>query len=154
MIDTPETLTIPAQKMAAIRLTVPSNEIRKHMGEGLAELRKVLADQGIIPAGPWFTHHFKVPDATFDFETCLPVDRDVTPQGRVQRGELRATRVIRTVYNGNYDGLGAGWGAFMGQVKAQNLDMAGDFWEVYQVNPEDSANPADWRTQLNVPLKD
>lgn len=154
MIDTPETVTVPAQKMAAIRLHVPSNEIRKHMGEGLAELRKALADQGITPTGPWFTHHFKVPDSMFDFEICLPVDAQVAPQGRVQPGEMRATRVVRTTYNGNYDGLGAGWGEFMGWVKGQNLAMAGDFWEVYAVNPEDTSNPAEWRTQLNVPLKD
>jgi effector-binding domain-containing protein len=154
MIDTPETVTVPIQKTAAIRLNVPSNEIRKHMGEGLSELRKALADQGITPTGPWFTHHFKVPDSMFDFEICLPVDTDVAPQGRVQPGEIRAARVVRTTYNGNYDKLGAGWGQFLQWIQAQNLNMAGDFWEVYAVNPEDSSDPAAWRTQLNVPLKD
>ncbi|HVZ28981.1 MAG TPA: GyrI-like domain-containing protein, partial [Asticcacaulis sp.] len=150
MIDTPETVLLPAQKTAMIRLTVPSSEIRKHMGEGLTELRKVLADQGITPAGAWFTHHFKVPDETFDFEICLPVDKDVASQGRVQPGEIRSTRVVRTTCHGNYDRLGAGWGEFMGWVKEQNLNTAGDFWEIYAVNPDDSADPADWRTQLNV----
>lgn len=154
MIDTPEIVDAPAQMTAMIRLNVPSSEIRQHMSAGLAEVRQALADQGIEPTGPWFTHHFKVPDTMFDFEICLPVATAVTPQGRVQPGEIRAARVARTTYNGNYDRLGAGWGEFMGWVQAQGLAMAGDFWEVYAVNPDDSADPAEWRTQLNVPLKD
>ncbi len=153
MIDMPEIVDTPAQKTAMIRLNVPSREIRTHMSAGLAELRQTLADQGIEAGGPWFTHHFKVPDDTFDFEICLPVARTIAPQGRVQPGEIRAARVARTVYNGNYDRLGAGWGEFMGWVQAQGLPMAGDFWEVYAVGPNDSADPTEWRTQLNVPLK-
>lgn len=119
MIDTPEIVDVPAQKTGMIRLNVPGSEIRSHMSAGLAELRQALADQGITPTGPWFTHHFKVPDATFDFEICLPVSVNVAPQGRVQPGEIRAARVARTTYNGNYDRLGTGWGEFMGWVQAR-----------------------------------
>ncbi|HTM79609.1 GyrI-like domain-containing protein [Asticcacaulis sp.] len=152
MIDAPDILDFPAQKVARIHLTVPSNEIMAHMTAGIAEVRQALADQGLKPTGAWLTHHFKVPDQTFDFEICLPVDQDVKPQGRVTPGELRATRTARTVYHGDYAGLGNGWGEFMNWIKAENLTMAGDFWEVYSLGPDDSTNPADWRTQLNCPL--
>ena len=152
MIDTPDILDVAAQKVARIHLTVPSSEIMTHMSAGIAAVRQVMADQGLKPTGAWLTHHFKVPDQTFDFEICLPVDQDVISQGRVTPGELRATRAARTVYHGDYAGLGNGWGEFMSWIKAENLTMAGDFWEVYSVGPDDSANPADWRTQLNCPL--
>lgn len=152
MIDTPEIINVPAQKVARIHLIVPSNEIMSHMTTGLAEVRQVLADQGVKSTGAWFTHHFKVPDQTFDFEICLPVSQDIKSQGRVIPGELRAAHIARTVYHGNYDGLPHGWGEFLNWLKSENLTMAGDFWEVYSVGPDDSANPADWRTQLNCPL--
>ena len=152
MIDTPQILDVPAQKVARLYLIVPSNEIMTHMSAGIAEVRQVLADQGLKPTGAWLSHHFKVPDQTFDFEICLPVDQDVESQGRVTPGELRDARVARTVYHGDYAGLGNGWGEFMNWIKTNNLSIAGDFWEVYSVGPDDSANPTDWRTQLNCPL--
>jgi effector-binding domain-containing protein len=122
------------------------------MQAGLRELRQVLADEGIARTGVWLTHHFKIPDQTFDFDISLPVDTDVTPQGRVSPGELRATRLARTVYHGDYAGLPHGWGAFLNWIRAENLTMAGDFWEVYSLGPDDSTNPTDWRKELNCPL--
>ncbi len=152
MIDAPQILTTSTQKVAKIHLTVPSSEIRTHMGAGLKEVRQVLADQGVKASGAWLTHHFTVPDQTFDFEICVPVDQDITPQGRVTAGELRVTKAARTVYRGDYSGLGQGWGEFMGWIRDEALPTAGDFWEVYSVGPDDSANPSDWQTELTCPL--
>ncbi|MFT4075649.1 MAG: GyrI-like domain-containing protein [Asticcacaulis sp.] len=152
MIDAPEILNVPAQKIASIRLVIPASEVRSHITAGLAELRQVLAEQGIQPTGAWFTHHFRIPNQTFDFATCLPVAKEVKPQGRVMPGELRATRLARTVYRGNYDGLPHGWGDFLACIRSEALTMAGDFWEVYSVGPSDSDIPGDWQTQLNCPL--
>jgi hypothetical protein len=36
----------------------------------------------------------------------------VTPVGRVKAGQLPATTIARTIYHGDYDGLGAAWGEF------------------------------------------
>ena len=152
MIDAPQILITTLQKVAKIHLTVPASEIRTHMGAGLKEVRQALADQGIAATGAWLTHHFKVPDQIFDFEICVPVAQAVTPQGRVFSGELPATKAARTVYRGDYSGLGQGWGEFLKWIRAENLSQAGDFWEIYRVGPDDSVNPEDWETELNCPL--
>jgi effector-binding domain-containing protein len=154
MIDTPEITQSPAQPIAYIPLTVPREEICHVMGPGIQEVYATLAAQGITPTGPWLTHHKQVPTDVFDFEICVPVSAPVTPAGRVQAGELRATRVARTVYHGAYEGLGAGWGEFMTWIEGQGLSPAEDLWEVYAAGPESSDNPADWRTELNRPLAD
>ena len=151
-LDPPQLVDVPAFKVARIHITTPASEIRPAVQAGLKELRDALANQGIEPTGPWFTHHLKVPDQVFDFEICLPVSVDVKPEGRVAMGEIRAARTARTTYHGDYAGLGDAWGQFMQWINSQGVDVAPDLWEVYATGPDASPDPADWRTQLNRPL--
>lgn len=152
MLDKPAILQTAAQPAAVIRLTVPRAEIRTVMGPAHRELMAAVAAQGIAPAGPWFTHHFRHPTDTFDFEIGVPVAAPITTAGRVQPGELRAATVARTVYRGPYEGLAAAWGEFMAWIAAQGHAPATDLWECYVAGPESGPDPAAWRTELNRPL--
>jgi effector-binding domain-containing protein len=153
MIDTPEIVDLPEQKMAVIALNVPSSEIMTHMGPGIGELHATLAAQGITPVGPWFTHHHRAPTDTFDFEICLPVDTDVTPAGRVKPGKRPAMTVARTTYSGGYEGLGNGWGTFIRSLKDQGVATTDALWETYAVGPETGPDSSQYRTILSKPLK-
>jgi effector-binding domain-containing protein len=153
MIDTPQIADTSEQLTAFIHLTVPREQIRDVMGPGISEVMAAVAAQGKGPAGPWFTHHLRMDPATFDFEICVPVTAPVTPVGRVRPGRLAARRVARTVYRGPYEGLGAGWGELEAWIAANGHTSAPDLWEIYAVGPETSPDPADWRTELNRPLR-
>ena len=109
MLDTPRILETPAQLTAVIRLTIPREEIRQVMGPGYRELMTAVAAQGMVPTGPWLTHHLRMDPAVFDFEIAVPVKTPIFPAGRVQPGRLPAARVARTVYHGAYEGLPATW---------------------------------------------
>lgn len=152
MLDTPHIAQTAAQRTAVIRLTVPRADIQRVMGPGHRELMAAIAAQGVAPAGPWFTHHLKVPDDTFDFEIGVPVAAPVSPAGRVQPGELPAATVARTVYHGPYEGLATAWGQLMAWIDARGHASAPDLWECYVAGPEASPDPANWRTELNRPL--
>ncbi|MBO9539070.1 GyrI-like domain-containing protein [bacterium] len=152
MIETPQITQSEAQLTAFIHLTVPREEIQEVMGPGIGEVMAAIAAQGIAPAGPWFTHHLRMDPEIFDFEICVPVTAPVAPAGRVQAGQLPAAKVARTVFHGNYEGLGDAWGEFMDWIEAQGHTPASDLWECYVKGPESSPNPADWRTELNRPL--
>ena len=152
MLDTPQIVQTTAQPTAVIHLVVPRDEIRDVMGASHRELMEAVAAQGLVPAGPWFTHHFKAPDETFDFEIGVPVKTPITPAGRVRPSELPATRVVRTIYRGPYDGLASAWGELMTWIAAQGQTPAQDLWEVYVAGPESGPDPAAWRTELNRPL--
>ena len=91
---------------------------------------------------------------TFDFELGVKVSAPVRANGRVKRGELPAARVARTIYSGSYEGLPAAWGEFTKWMEANGLKQAEDLWEVYSVGPQSSPDAADWRTELNRPLRD
>ncbi len=152
MLDTPHITHSDARQAAVIHLTIPRADIVKVMGPGFAELTAAVAAQGIGPAGPFFAHHLAMHPDTFDFEIGVPVTGPVTPAGRVTAGMLPASRVARTVFHGNFDGLGAGWQAFQDWVAAQGHKAAPDLWEVYLKGPESDPDPSSWRTELNQPL--
>jgi effector-binding domain-containing protein len=152
MIDTPHITRTDEQTTAVIRFTIPRAEIQNVMGPGIGELMAVLAAQGVAPAGPLFSHHLRMDPEVFDFEIGVPVTAPVTPVGRVQPGQLPATTVARTVYHGGYEGLGSAWGEFDAWLAANGHAPAPNLWECYLVGPESSADPADWRTELNRPL--
>ncbi|CAN5572708.1 hypothetical protein BH11CYA1_BH11CYA1_49970 [soil metagenome] len=152
MIEAPKVLDAPAQQTAYIHIAVPRSEIQTVMGPGITEIFEALGAQGIKSTGPWFTHHLKRPDETFDFNICVPVASPVVPVGRVKVGKVPASTVARTVYHGGYEGLGEAWGEFLQWIESQGHESAEDLWECYLAGPESGPDPSQWRTQLNRPL--
>ena len=154
MIDPPEIALSQAQQAAVIRITIPRAEIGTVMGPAMGELVRTVTEQGIGPAGPLFSYHFRMEPATFDFYVGVPVSGPVTPAGRVVAGELPGARVARTVYTGPYEGLGAAWGEFEAWIGEQGHDRRPDLWERYLAGPETGPDASTYRTELNHPLRD
>lgn len=152
MIETPEIARTEARQTAVIRMTIPKDAIQREMGPGIQELMSAVAAQGIGPAGPWYSHHFRIDPHEWDFEIGVPVTGPVTPAGRVRPGQLPAATVARTVYRGGYEGLGAAWGELDRWVGERGREAAPDLWECYVAGPESSGDPGEWRTELNRPL--
>jgi effector-binding domain-containing protein len=148
MLDTPQ-ITLTADTLTAIiRLTIPREEIRNVMGPGLRELMATVAAQGIVPKGPWFSHHLRSYPDIFDFEISVPVGSQVAAVGRVEPGKWPATKVARTVYRGGYEGLGEAWREFNDWIAVDGQRTGPDFWECYVIGPESSPDPSAWRTEL------
>jgi effector-binding domain-containing protein len=151
-IDPPWIVQTERVRTAVIHLTVPRKEIQKVMGPGHEELMATLRNQGITPAGPWFTHHLRMDPAIFDYEIGVPVTRPVTAAGRVTPGELPAATVARTFHHGAYDGLATAWPDLDAWVIAQGRRPGPSLWEVYLTDPKANPDPATWRTELDRPL--
>lgn len=112
-----------------------------------------LAQRGIAPAGIPFSLHHRVPDATADIEVGIPLAEPLGASITVgdvvlTASELPAGTIARTTYVGGYDGLGAAWGAFLGEVGASGRAPDVPFWEVYVTEPSPDADPATMRTDL------
>ena len=115
-----------------------------------------VAAQGMAPAGPVFSRHFKMTPVkmtpeVFDPEVGVPVAKPVSLSGRVQPGQLPSKKVARTVH-GDYEGLGGAWGEFDAWIAANGYRQAPDLWECDVTGPETSTDPAAWRTELTRPL--
>ncbi len=152
MLDAPQIVQTAPQLTATIHLTVPRTDIQKVMGPGIRDLNAAVAAQGIAVTGPWFTHHFRRPAETFDFEICLPVASAVAPADRMKPGQLPAAKVARTIYQGGYEGLGSAWAELQAWITANGHTPNKDLWECYLAGPESSTDPSTWRTELNQPL--
>ncbi len=153
MISTPQIIETTAQDAAVIRLTIPRRDMPQHFGPAVRELLAELNAQGIEPIGGVFAHHLKMTPGTFDFELGIKVMAPVRENGRIRRGSLPAAKVARTIYSGPYEGLPGAWEEFNTWMKENDVEQAEDLWELYSVGPQSSPDPADWRTELNKPLK-
>ena len=152
MLEAPKILETASQPTAAIRLTIPKDQIQLVMGPAYAELMAAVAAQGILPTGPWFSHHFRITPEQWDFEVGVPVARAIAPAGRVKPSRLPAATVARTVYCGPYEGLGAAWGEFEAWIAAAGHVASPELWECYAAGPESGPDPAAYRTELFRPL--
>ena len=153
MISIPQIFQTEAEPAAVIHLTVPRSEMRKVFGPAVGELMAALAEQGVKSSSAVFAHHLKMSPDTFDFDLGVKVATPVKATGRVKPGELPATEVARTIYSGPYEGLPSAWGEFDTWMKANGHEKAENLWELYSVGPQSSPDPANWRTELNRPLK-
>ena len=152
MLDTPQIVQTDEQPTAVIHVTVSRAEIGNVMGPAIAEFMAALAAQGVAPAGPCFSYHLRMPSDTFELEVGFPVGKPVAPSGRVRMNTLPSARVVRTVYRGGYEGLGAAWGEFCGWIEAEGLSVQDRLWECYLSGPESGTDPDQWRTELSRPL--
>lgn len=152
MIDTPEIVQTEAKITAVIRFTIPREEIQKVMGPAIGEVMEAVKAQGIGPAGPLFSHHFKMQPDIFDFEVGVPVSDPVAPTGRVHASSLPATQVARTTYHGPYEGLGDAWSEFCDWIETSGHATGLSLWEYYVAGPESGPDATQWRTELNKPL--
>jgi effector-binding domain-containing protein len=60
--------------------------------------------------------------------------------------------MVRTVFHGPYEGLGAAWQEFGKWTEGNGCKTAGDLYECYLAGPEASADSANWRTELSRPV--
>lgn len=152
MIEKPEIAELPAASTAYIHLKVPRTQMPEVFGPAVEELVGTITGQGAAIAGPLFAHHLRMEPDTFEFEVGFPVSGTVAVAGRVRPGARPAVKVVRTVYQGPYDGLPMAWGEFHSWVEQSGLEWAPDIWECYLVGPESESDPSRWRTELNRPL--
>lgn len=145
----PEIITTNAQPTAVIHLVIPGRDMPKYMDPAIQEILKALKDQGMDPAGPMFSYHHRRPAETFDFELGFAVAKALMPTGRVVNGILPAEKVVRSVYQGPYEGLGAAWGELERWAREQGHVSSGRFWESYLNNPEEVEVTKEYRTELN-----
>lgn len=153
MLENLRIVNLAARQFAGLHLVIPKAAIQQEMGPGLREVHAALAQQGVLSAGPWLTHHLRIDPAVWDFEIGVPVARPIAPAGRVRPGEWPPMRVAQATHCGGFEGLGAAWAELDAWVAAQKLAPCPDLWEVYAVGPEASADPSAWRTELSRPLR-
>lgn len=67
---------------------------------------------------------------------------------------LPGGRIARLIHLGAFDGLGTSWEQLVAWVYEHGMQPGEVFWEVYLTEPAPDMDPAELRTELNLPIRD
>lgn len=145
--------TAPALTVGAVRGTVDRSEVLHWYSDAMAELRRALVAQNLVPTGP--------PGGLYDNElftedrgealVYVPVS-GLAPTGRALQQVLPAVDLAVTVHAGPHDDIDLTYGTLGRWVSAHALAIAGPVRETYLVGPVDTPDSSRWRTEIGWPI--
>ena len=134
------------------------NEIGAKMGSMLGQVMGYMESNAIKSSGMPFTIYNQIDDLnnTVIFSTAIPVaERVITPSGSpVVCGYMEPVTALKTTLKGNYENLPTAYDKAMGYIATNNLKMhpTAKMFEVYSTDPGEIPNPADWMTEIYIPV--
>ncbi len=132
----------------------------EQMQKMLAELRNYMETNNITQQGDPFILYNSIDDqnntaiySTGIFTPSLvitPVDSEVL------NGMMPVQRVVKTTLKGDYENLEEAWDRAYQYLEENNLqaDVERQPFEVYKTNPNEVQNPANWVTEIFIPIHD
>jgi effector-binding domain-containing protein len=150
-----ELIAIPEQTIAYLSVHGSVREMR----QPFEQLFAALAEAGLSPAGP--------PMARFDLDLADPDDADyevavpivLGPHGtmpdnavHVRADTMPAHYALVTTHKGPYDEIGAGYDALTAELNSLGYAVTGPASEVYLVGGDSGAAPADFVTEVRLPV--
>jgi effector-binding domain-containing protein len=74
----------------------------------------------------------------------------------IQTGMLKPFTALKTTLKGNYDKLEEAWTTAMKHIADNGIKEVptNPYLEVYQTDPMTVVNPADWITEIYIPVED
>ncbi|MBT8272830.1 MAG: GyrI-like domain-containing protein [Bacteroidia bacterium] len=136
-----------------------NSNISQKMGENYGSIGAFMGQNNIQMNGMPLTvyHDMNQEDGTVVMSNGLPVREKVdTPEGSdVLCGYIPKMKALKVVMLGNYTNLEKAWGQAMEHIAKNNLEQSEEKpFEIYTNDPGMFPNPADWRTEIYIPLKD
>ncbi len=134
------------------------DDFKAKMQEMLPKLGQYFAKNKLIPSGAPFViyHNWDLENNSVMFSCAMPTaDRVITTESTILTGQLKPFKALKTTLKGNYTNLEEAWNTAMKYQKDNNLESEenGVALEVYLTDPTNTANPADWITEIYLPIK-
>lgn len=104
-LSEPTLVTLTPRWVAAVREDVALAGIRQFFDRAFGSVFAVLAEQGIVPAGPPVGVYWGQPTDTIDVACGVPTVERVAPAGDVVALELPGGLAAEAVHEGPYDQL-------------------------------------------------
>jgi effector-binding domain-containing protein len=146
------TCEVPATDILSIRDQVSPDTFPAFLGAAFPELFAHIGRHGIGVTGhPFVIYHADGPEL-IDAEVCVPIAGAAATDERIRVRHLEAATVVRTLHVGPYEGLGDAYAALTGWVADHGLVGAGPVRERYLAGIADDVLPADYRTELDMPV--
>ena len=143
---------LPELHVIAIRGQHPAEEVPTFIGTAFDELFGHLGRLGVQPAGaPLVLYHAFGPDGV-DADVCVPVAGPVPASGRIEIHVLPPVTCVRTLHVGPYDALSGAYAALTDWIDDHGFRPDGPVRERYLNGPGEATDPADFRTDIEMPV--
>lgn len=143
---------LEAQPVLFCRGRVSKDEISTLLGKLLPKVFGYATESGATMAGPPYGRYLDFGEDGVSLEAGLPVAPGAIGKGDIKLGALPAGPAASTIHTGPYDGLGAAHEALQAWVGSNGASPGGAPWEVYLTDPGEVPDPADWKTQVFLPI--
>jgi effector-binding domain-containing protein len=134
------------------------SEINSKLGQMLGEVSDFVDEQNLQRTGLPFTIYNEIDEmnATAIYSTCVPVaNKAITLNGStVLCGYMPQLTALKTTLKGNYNYLEKAYDKANEYLNANNLQLhpTEKMFEVYKNDPSLVSNPADWLTEIYIPI--
>lgn len=137
-----------------------SQNISQMMGKQFGEIMQFMIPNNIQPTGMPFTIYLNdmaKQENNVIMSQAMPIATKIeTPaDSNIICDYMPRTKVLKTILKGNYTNLSKAWETTMKYIEDNNLVRSEIHpFEVYTNDPGDFPNPADWITEIFIPLKE
>ena len=153
MMDVKETCLV-AQPVVVIRAKVHRDQLGPAMGKLFPMVMAFVQESTAKPAGPPFSRYFCTNDEAWDIACGMAVSHPLTTgAGQVEASELPGGAAITAMHRGRYETLGESWAALQRWVKDNGKVPGEPPWELYWTDPREVKDPAEWRTEIVIPVR-
>lgn len=128
-------------------------DISRAMGEAFQAVWGFMSSHDVKPAGPALSVYYSYDPEKMHFRSGFAVaasDMDKA-EGEVKADVTPAGRVLNFTHIGPYSTLREDYGAMMGYLQQQGLEMTAPTWEIY-LNSPDEVPEAELRTDVFTAL--
>jgi len=136
-----------------------SSNISQIMGQQYGSIGMFMGENNITMNGMPFTiyHDMNMDNGTVIMSNGMPVKEKIiiTGDSDILCDYMPKLRVLKTTLHGNYNNLNTAWKTAMQHLVDNGLEQS-DIkpFEIYTNDPGDFPNPANWITEIYIPIKD
>lgn len=133
------------------------DEMGTRMGPMFGKIQAFAQQNSISLSGMPFTIYsdWDELNGTAIYSTAIPVnERIIINEGDVLCGYMEPLTAVKTVLKGKYDHLAEAYARTEAYILENNLarDPSHNFFEIYANDPGNFPNPADWKTEIYIPV--
>jgi effector-binding domain-containing protein len=134
-----------------------STNMSTKMGENFGAVMQFMGSKGIVPFGMPLTVYNDMGEDNVIMSNGIPVNERYTiPEGSdISIGYIPKTKALKTTLLGNYTNLSKAWETTMNHISENGLVQSNlKPFEIYTNDPGNFPNPADWKTEIYIPLQE
>jgi len=131
--------------------------ISQKMGQNFGAIMQFMGRNGLKQSGMPLTVYNDIAEENVIMSNGIPINQriEIPKDSDVSIGFIPRIKVIKATLTGNYSNLSKAWEAAMKHMNEKGLKQSEEQkpFEIYTNDPGNYPNPADWKTEIYIPIK-